>query len=109
MTVKHSIPCEGSEVSVRETDKQTYQVTIQAQVNPLGKGNVLETFPSLEEAIQAAELFCKLHAAAKLKGYHLEEGHFVKPDRPRLHVGLLLYKKTMPEELVLIIEEAARR
>lgn len=109
MTVKHSIPCEGSEVSVRETDKQTYQVSIQAQVNPLGTGNVLETFPTLEEAIQAAELFCKLHTAAKEKGYHLEEGHFVKPDRPSIHVGLLLYKKTMPEDMVLIMEGAPRR
>lgn len=105
MTIKHTIPCEGSEVYVRETDAHTFQVSIQSQVNPLGTGNVLETFPTLEQATQAAELFCKLYAAAKQQGYHLEEGHFVKPDRPRLHVGLLLYRNMEPEQLVMVMEQ----
>ncbi|GAA4868910.1 hypothetical protein GCM10023310_55750 [Paenibacillus vulneris] len=104
MTVKHSIPCGGNEVSVRQTDSDKFQVTIQSQVNPLGTGNVLETFSNLDDAIQAAELFCKLHAAAKELGYHLEDGHFVKPDRPKLHVGMLLHEQTMPDELVLLLE-----
>ncbi|WP_028549950.1 hypothetical protein [Paenibacillus sp. UNC451MF] len=105
MTVKHSIPCGGNEVTVRQLDMDKYQVTIQSQVNPLGTGNVLETFSGLDEAIQAADLFCKLHAAAKEMGYHLEDGHFVKPDRPKLHVGMLLQEQTMPDELIVLLEK----
>lgn len=105
MTVKHTIPCEGSEVSVRQTEANTYQVTIQAVTNnPLGTGNVLETFSDVHEAIQAAELFCKLHAAAKEMGYYLDNGHFVKPERPKLHIGTLLQEGTPPERLVVLLQ-----
>ncbi|CAG7638591.1 hypothetical protein PAESOLCIP111_03957 [Paenibacillus solanacearum] len=104
MTVVHSIPCDGSEVSVRLTPDRTYQVNIQALVNPLGTGNVLETFAEAETAVQAAELFCELHQSAKERGYHLEEGFFVKADRRSFHVGRLLREGTKPDELVALME-----
>jgi hypothetical protein len=105
MTIRHSISCDdGSEVLVREASTDSYQVTIQAQNNPLSQGNVLETFPKLEEAIVAAEHFCKLHAAAKGKGYYLENGHFVKPDRPKIHVGQLLQERKDPDQLAELLE-----
>ncbi|NHN29736.1 hypothetical protein [Paenibacillus agricola] len=104
MTIRHTITCDDSEVLVREIDPKSYQVSIQAQVNPLGKGNVLETFPKLEEAIVAAEHFCKLHTAAKSKGYYLENGHFVKPDRPKIHVGQLLNERKDPEAMLQLLE-----
>jgi hypothetical protein len=63
----------------------------------------LETFSRLEEAIVAAEHFCKLHAAAKEQGYHLEEGYFVRPDKPKHHVGQLLQERKSPEELALLM------
>ncbi|WP_240421891.1 hypothetical protein [Paenibacillus periandrae] len=105
MTIKHSITCEGSDVLVHETESNSYQVSIQSKSNPLGKGNVLETFTRLEEAIVAAEHFCKLHAAAKEKGYYLENGHFVKPDRPKLHVGQLLNERKEPEQFLQLLEK----
>ncbi|CAG7652063.1 hypothetical protein ACFQI7_19335 [Paenibacillus allorhizosphaerae] len=105
MTIVHSIPCDGSEVSVRITPDRTYQVNIQTLVNPLGTGKVLETFSEAEEAVQAAELFCELHKSAKELGYHLEEGFFVKADQPSYHVGMLLRKGTKPEELVVMMEK----
>jgi hypothetical protein len=105
MTIRHTITCDGSEVLVREANPNSYQVSIQAQANPLGKGNVLETFLKLEEAIVAAEHFCKLYTAAKTKGYYLENGHFVKPDRPKLHVGQLLNERKDPEEMLLLLEK----
>jgi hypothetical protein len=104
VTIRHSITCDGSEVLVHEVDPGSYQVNIQSNVNPLGKGNVLETFSRLEEAIVAAENFCKLHATAKEKGYYLENGHFVKPDRPKIHVGKLLQDKKEPEQLLQLLE-----
>ncbi|MFH5186384.1 hypothetical protein ACHHV8_29310 [Paenibacillus sp. TAB 01] len=105
MTIKHSIPCEGSEVTVRHTGTDTYQVSIQAvSNNPLGTGNVLETFSNLDEAIQAAELFCRLHTTAKEMGYYLDNGHFIKPDRPKLHIGTLLQEGTPPERLSLLLK-----
>jgi hypothetical protein len=105
MTIRHRITCDGSEVLVRESDPNTYQVSIQAKVNPLGQGNVLETFPRLEEAIVAAEHFCKLHAAAKEKGYYLENGHFVKPDHPKIHVGQLLQERKHPDQLTALLKQ----
>jgi hypothetical protein len=103
MTIRHKITCDSSEVLVREADPNSYQVSIQALVNPLGKGNVLETFPRLEEAIVAAENFCKLHSIAREKGYYLENGHFVKPDRPKIHVGQLLNERKDPEKLAELL------
>src|SRR5665647_1222583 len=103
MTIRHTVTCDSSEVLVVETDPSSYQVSIQAQVNPLGKGNVLETFSKLDEAIIAAEHFCKLYTAAKSKGYYLENGYFVKPDRPKLHVGMLLNDRKDPEEMLQLL------
>lgn len=84
MTVKHSIKCQGSEILVRETGEGMYDLAIQAMSNPLGYGNVLESFPDMEQAIRAADQFCKMLTAAQKQGYYLEEGHFVKPERERI-------------------------
>ncbi|TDF95509.1 hypothetical protein [Paenibacillus piri] len=103
MTIRHSIACDGSDVLVRETGLRSFEVSIQARINPLGKGNVLETFAGLEEAVAAAEHFCKLHAAAKEQGYHLEEGYFVKVDKPKHHVGRLLQERKSPDDLAALL------
>ncbi|NOU94949.1 hypothetical protein GC093_17220 [Paenibacillus sp. LMG 31456] len=103
MTIRHSIACDSSDVLVRETGPQSYEVSIQAQVNPLGKGNVIEAFSRLEEAIVAAEHFCKLYSTAKEQGYHLEGVYFVKVDKPKHHVGQLLQERKSPDALALIL------
>ncbi|MDO3678513.1 hypothetical protein [Paenibacillus ehimensis] len=97
MKVKHSIKCHGSEVLVREEGGK-YHLSIQAAANPLGSGNVLETFSDKEEAIRAAEQFCKMLTAAKEHGYYLDNGHFVKPERERIPVAFCL-KEHLTEEL----------
>ncbi|MCZ8519696.1 MULTISPECIES: hypothetical protein [Paenibacillus] len=92
MTVKHSIKCSGSEVLVRETPEKQYILAIQSTTNPLGFGNVLETFTDKEEAIRSAELFCRSLSAAKERGYYLENGHFVKPERERIPVAACFHE-----------------
>ncbi|WP_426449766.1 hypothetical protein ACP26L_32645 [Paenibacillus sp. S-38] len=87
MTVKHSIKCSGSEILVRETPDKQYILAIQSATNPLGFGNVLETFADKDEAIRSAELFCRSLAAAKERGYYLENGYFVKPQREKIPVA----------------------
>jgi hypothetical protein len=103
MTIRHSIECDNSNVWVRETGPESYEVSIQAQVNPLGNGNVLETFSRLEEAIVAAEHFCTLYTTAKEQGYHLEGAYFVKVDRPKHHVGHLLKERKSPDAFSLML------
>ncbi|UUZ81552.1 hypothetical protein LJK88_44175 [Paenibacillus sp. P26] len=100
MTVKHSIKCQGSEILVRETEEGQYHVAIQASNNPLGYGNVLETFADQEKAIRAAEQFCKQLAAAKERGYYLEEGHFVKPEREKIPVAAGLKEEMEVEQWI---------
>ncbi|WP_341418060.1 hypothetical protein [Paenibacillus filicis] len=92
MTVKHLIKCHGSEVLVREEDG-SYILSIQATTNPLGFGSPLETFSEKEAAIAAAEKFCGLLTAAKERGYYLESGYFVKPDKEKLSVKLCLQQE----------------
>ncbi|MBP1153911.1 MULTISPECIES: hypothetical protein [unclassified Paenibacillus] len=93
MTVKHKIKCNGSEVLVREAEDKTYQLSIQATNNPLGFGNVLETFSDIETAIKGAELFCKLLAEKKEDGYHLENDEFVKADCENIPVAGFLRER----------------
>jgi hypothetical protein len=92
MTVQHLIKCHGCEVLVREQDG-AYILSIQATTNPLGFGRPLETFSEKEAAIAAAEKFCALLTAAKERGYYLESGDFVKPDKARLSVKECLQKE----------------
>ncbi|PZE20245.1 hypothetical protein [Paenibacillus xerothermodurans] len=99
MKIKHTIQCDGSEVLVHETDTGVYQVSIRAHNNPLGQGNALQTFSNMDEAVASAERFCQLHAIAKANGYHLEQDHFVRPDKPGHHVGQLLAEGKSAEEL----------
>lgn len=97
MTVKHKIKCHGSEVLVREAEAGKYQLSIQAMTNPLGFGNVLETFTDADTAIKAAELFCNLLLELKEDGYHLENDHFVKEGRDHIPVAECL-RERMSEE-----------
>ncbi|GIP34054.1 hypothetical protein [Paenibacillus sp. J2TS4] len=81
VSVLYNIPCFDSEVMVKEIDEGAYELAIQSTANPLGLGNALETYPSREQAVRAAEHFCKLYTLAREQGYYLKERSFVKPDR----------------------------
>lgn len=100
MTVKHSIKCQGSEILVRVADDGNFHLAIQATSNPLGYGNVLETFSDVAEAIRAAEQFCKMLTAAKERGYYLEEGNFVKPEKAKIPATAGLKENIGVEEWV---------
>lgn len=96
--IKHRIKCFDSELLVRENGKTSYELAIQSSSNPLGFGNTLHTFKSLEEGLEAAERFCKLYTAAREKGYYLKEKSFTKPDREKIEVSSLFLTGMAVEE-----------
>ncbi|WP_159888580.1 hypothetical protein [Paenibacillus puerhi] len=104
MTVKHLIKCHGSEILVREEDG-SYILSIQSSTNPLGFGSPLETFAEKEEAIQAADKFCNLLTAAKERGYYLENGYFVKPDKEKLSVKQCLQRELGEDGWITELEQ----
>ncbi|MGG2196943.1 hypothetical protein [Paenibacillus validus] len=101
MAVKHRIKCDGSEVMVRE-EEGSYILSIQASSNPLGFGSLLEAFPNQDEAVRAAEKFCMMLAVAKERGYYLENGYFVKPEKERIPVNVCLQQDELTEESWII-------
>ncbi|WP_213526080.1 hypothetical protein [Paenibacillus sp. J31TS4] len=104
VTNKQRIPCFDSEVLVNDVGGGTYELAIQAGTNPLGKGNRLEAFPTLEQALQAAEQFCQLYAVARERGYYLKENAFVKPDRASVPIKECLTERFGVEQLQAKLE-----
>jgi len=107
MTVKHRIPCFDAEILVKVSggEEAVYQVTIQSAQNPLGSGNPLGGFSTMEEAIGRAERFCSFYSAARESGYYLRSDMFVKPDRADISVASVMDGSMTPERLKSLIEE----
>lgn len=86
MMIKHRIKCFDSEILVCAKEDASYELTIQALSNPLGFGKTLHAFPTEELAVEAADSFCRMYAAARERGYYLKEGYFAKPDRVSIDI-----------------------
>ncbi|EGL16046.1 MULTISPECIES: hypothetical protein [Paenibacillus] len=99
MTVKYTIDCEGSEILVREVDGATYQLCIRASTNPLGNGNILETYSEFYRAVRAADHFCETYAKAKENGFYLQETFLVKPDKHPIPVSKILNEEMQREQV----------
>lgn len=99
MTVKYQIPCSGSDIYVLERE-EGYRVTIGSRANPLSYGNKIASYETLGKAVDAADDFCKLYAAVKARGYHLDkDGAFSKEGMRTLSVTELLERRLTEEAL----------
>ncbi|WP_155987969.1 hypothetical protein [Gorillibacterium massiliense] len=88
--IKHRIECFDSDILVCATSDTSFDLTIQAKSNPLGTGNALERYATEEEAIRAANNFCKMYTAAREKGYYFKERFFAKPNKERIDISVYL-------------------
>jgi len=89
MTVKYQIAFFESDIFVVEKG-DGFHLTICSRVNPLGFGNRLAVYPTMGQAVDAAEKFCKMYALAKQYGYHLKDAYFLKEGCESLFVPALL-------------------
>ncbi|RKN71258.1 hypothetical protein [Paenibacillus ginsengarvi] len=106
MEIKHQIRCSGSDVLVCE-DGRSYQLTIQALTNPLGFGQALGTFDTLEEAIEGAEHFCLVYRIAKEHGYYLKNDELVRHEGKPIAVQWLLERRFTEQEWCELIASRA--
>lgn len=104
VSVKHTLPCFDSEILVNQKDEESYELAIQTKANPLGFGQKLAAFHSLEDAVKAAERFCELYTMAREQGYYLKDDCFVKPDMDPVQLQSLLDSGESTEQIAKVFE-----
>ncbi|MDF2668093.1 MAG: hypothetical protein K0R67_399 [Paenibacillus sp.] len=104
MLVKHKISFMDCEVLVCDNEDSSYHVSIQSLTNPLGRGNVLDTFDDEQLAIQAAERFHWMYTIAKENGYYLKENCFTKPNRQEVHISIMKDGDITKEQYVMRLQ-----
>lgn len=110
MTIKHRAACFDNEVIVKQLDEgeTTFQVSIQSAVNPLGVGNKLASFLTLEEAVLKLEQFCRFYALARERGYYLKGEVFIKPEHSEIPADRIMRGSQLSDEdLIALLDESA--
>jgi len=104
MSAKYQIRCAESDVYVLERGDR-FHITINARVNPLSFGNKLAEFESMDNAVKAAEHFCRMYAISREFGYHLSDAWLCKDGRDPISVPRLINLHLSTDELRRLFEQ----
>ena len=106
MTVIYQLDCFGCDILVRQ-QQESYHLGIQSRSNPLGLGNRLAEFDSEEDAVGAADHFCRMYKLMREYGYRLSGEEFQKDDMPSIPVKGLLNLRPATNDLRALLERDA--
>lgn len=100
MDIKHRIIFFDTEIQVNQKENDVFLVSILSNATPLGSGNALEEYPSVEAAIEAAERLHRTYSVARENGYHLLGTYFTKHDKDKVDATRMMNRDFSDEELV---------
>lgn len=104
MVVKHRISLIDCDLLVHESEDHSFQVFIQSTNNPLSRGNLLHSFETERQAVEAAERFHWMYVLAKENGYYLKQDCFIKPNRNQIHISIMADCTMTKEHYVLQLQ-----